>query len=449
MSVELGHYLTSHEAITRSQLRNALADVLVHRISLIRALVDQEAITEDALDQVLQHTEIPLVRSVFPLANIMDVLPPDLCSTLLAVPIRSDSQTSTVLIAAADPFDPHVEKEFSYHLGTAVRVLRAPLTAIENAVFGRRSSIPSVPPDPDVEDRTTFPAGSLVSVRTPPSDHPVPTTPVFSGEHERSERNSQIPIPLVKRSDPPNMCKSATDESDLSRPATGFRAESFAPEAHPTSTTKSTWIAGSSSDFTPWVHESPTTVKWPPQNKHAAIPSQPRAAPATAPISPSSKPTASSPDDILTSIRHATRREDVLQHALVGMQNIAARTGIFTVRENMFVGCACSAPLCDGAAFRSLQIPIDAPTVLAVAASHGHYWGRLAPTPAQQPLLEVLRIADQEVSITAARADDHTTLLAIAIDLYDAVTGTQFAKTLVSEASQALARIHAIEEQTT
>ena len=104
MGLELGRALLLADAVTPDALANALLASVRDRVSLVRALLSTEAIGISRLEEELALTapEAPLQRHPVPVLELLARLPPELCESLLAVPVRSDPRTGTVDVALAD-----------------------------------------------------------------------------------------------------------------------------------------------------------------------------------------------------------------------------------------------------------------------------------------------------------------------------------------------------------
>ena len=103
-------------------------------VPLLQALVESGAADAETLGRYLARTEIPYLRQVVPVTELVARLPRGLCVRLLALPVRQDPITGTVDVAVCDPFDPHPPSGISFHLGAPVRVVRSSLAAIEEAL---------------------------------------------------------------------------------------------------------------------------------------------------------------------------------------------------------------------------------------------------------------------------------------------------------------------------
>lgn len=131
---ELTKALLGEEVAEPRRVAEALFASVNGGVPLLQALVDSGAATPDVLNRYLARTEVPFLRQVVPLFELVDQLPQGLCARLLAIPVRHDSITGTVDVVVADPGDPHPASEISFHLNTPVRVVRASVSSIEEAL---------------------------------------------------------------------------------------------------------------------------------------------------------------------------------------------------------------------------------------------------------------------------------------------------------------------------
>lgn len=183
MSIELGRRLIAANLVTREKVQAALLLSVVRGIPFTRALVDRGAISEAELDEEIARHTGPGLRHVQGSHELVLKLPRAMCRRLCALPTRLDPFTGTVDVAAADPLDPHIEAEMSFHLGAPVRVMRAPIGAVEEAI--RRIELEAAQPAAPKKHRSRriTPAAPFGA---PQSSIPPPTL-------------GSTPIPLVKR----------------------------------------------------------------------------------------------------------------------------------------------------------------------------------------------------------------------------------------------------------
>jgi hypothetical protein len=106
-----------------------------------------------------------------------------LCERLLAVPLRRDAEGG-VDVAAVDVSDPHVSREFGFHLQAPVRIWRAELSSL-------RAALASLPPASVARKSQAKPPVTPVESSFPSR---VPTL--------RPARSSNPPIPLIRRPEP-------------------------------------------------------------------------------------------------------------------------------------------------------------------------------------------------------------------------------------------------------
>ena len=138
MSDELTRTLLLEEVASRRRIADALYASVKGGVPLLAALVDAGAATSEVLGRYLARTDVPFLRQVAPVLELVDRLPPGLCARLLALPVRQDAITGTVDVCVAHPADPHTANELAFHLGAPVRVVRASVVAIEEALYRLR-----------------------------------------------------------------------------------------------------------------------------------------------------------------------------------------------------------------------------------------------------------------------------------------------------------------------
>src|SRR5262249_29674653 len=134
VTLELARRLLATGAIAARDVEAALYLSVVRGVSVARALVDRGVLSERALeDELSRRAGIPL-RQVHPAADLVEKLPRGMCRMLAAVPLRFDQASGVTEIAAVDPLDGHVAGELTFHLGTPIRVQRATMASIEEAI---------------------------------------------------------------------------------------------------------------------------------------------------------------------------------------------------------------------------------------------------------------------------------------------------------------------------
>jgi hypothetical protein len=200
---ELARALLLAEIVTPQTLERALFASLQQGTTLPRALLDTGALDVATLEDMLGRADAPSVRTVMPLVDLMVRLPPGLCARLLAVPIRRDPTTGTIDVAVADVREPHVRDELEFHLGSAVRLVRAPVSAIEEGLHRKSRTMP--------------PAASIRGSAMPPP-----------GLTAAALRNSRPPMAGMPYASSPNSPMPRADYADGSAPS-----DRFAPPSRP------------------------------------------------------------------------------------------------------------------------------------------------------------------------------------------------------------------------
>ncbi|WP_437493364.1 hypothetical protein WME75_20435 [Sorangium sp. So ce1014] len=197
MSLDLGRLLISAGAVSKAEVEAALFVAVLRGISFPRALIDRAAITEHALEGELERRGGLALRQVVGARDLVARLPRAMCRRLGAVPIRLDPGAGTVDVAAADPLDRHIADELTFHLGAPVRIFRAPITAIEEAIRALELDEREQAPVRLRRATPAFPHGAPQSTIPPPPSH-------------------EVPIPLIRRASVPSF-----DEPSLHEPPSG------------------------------------------------------------------------------------------------------------------------------------------------------------------------------------------------------------------------------------
>ncbi|MEP7120162.1 MAG: hypothetical protein ABJE95_04590 [Byssovorax sp.] len=176
MSIDLGRRLIAAGVVPPEEVEAALFLSCVRGVPFARVLLDRGAISARSLEDELERVGGLGLRQVAGSAELVAKLPRAMCRRLAALPVRVDNVTGTVDVVAADPLDGHIPAEFGFHLGAPIRVLRAPIAAIEEAI--RRLELDDQSPGPGRARRVTppFPHGAPQSTMPPPvvDEAPIP-----------------------------------------------------------------------------------------------------------------------------------------------------------------------------------------------------------------------------------------------------------------------------------
>ena len=387
MPLELARKLLSSGIVQKDELERALAAHLARGVPLLRALIDAGALSHRVLEDELGRIDVPTIRSVMPIRKLYDALPVGMCRALLALPVRLDPRTKTVDVAAADPFGKHVEKEFGYHLRAPIRVIRAPLGAIEEALAR-------------VDVEPGFEAGRASS-RPPPPPRVGRITPTYL---ERFEEPQYVPtIPHLGR-----------HNSDMPIPLTRSKAPAV-PSVPPPPLPAESSLAASLASVIPSTQPGPFSPR---------APSGPF--PSTAPV--------------LQAIHDATSRDEVVDLLLSGLSVIAGRVGAFVVRKGEFRGWRCTPSMGDAESFRAIAIPASIPSILATAAATGFYLGPVPRTAAHATLHAFLGDGG-EVAASPVRIEGVLAMVLLLGDLGDSMIATRRAEELAKAAGESLAKV--------
>jgi Type II secretion system (T2SS), protein E, N-terminal domain len=182
VSIDLGRRLIAAGLCAPDEVEAALFLSVARGVPFTRVLLDRGGITERVLEDELDRVGGLGLRQVAGAADLVARLPRAMCRRLAALPTRIDAATGVVDVAAADPLDVHVASEFGFHLGVPIRVLRAPIGAIEEAI--RRL---------ELDDTSAVVEQARPRRVTPPFPHGAPQSSIPPPVYD------EAPIPLVRK----------------------------------------------------------------------------------------------------------------------------------------------------------------------------------------------------------------------------------------------------------
>lgn len=410
MSLDLVRRLASSGFLQREEVQRVLAAHVVDGVPILRALINFGFLSSRTLDSELGRIDGPTLRSVQPVARLLETLPPGMCQRLLALPVRQDTRTGTVDIAAVDPNDQHVRQEFAHHLASPVRVIRAPMAAIEEALL--RLEPPAAQLSPPF--RSERPTPPYVGVPAFGDQAPV-SIPLF--RHALPDS----PIPLVRRATehPPSL-----DNPPSTAEYQGSLGGNLASPALPV------------------LQPNPiVNIEAVPETRRVSVPSmipptRPQAFANGAPRGPFA-----SPEPFLTAIRQATTREDVLSPLLAGLGTVSRCVGILAVRKGEFQGWQCNEAMAAANDFRQLRVRMDVPSLFATAGTTGFFLGPIPRTPAHSQLLALLGNPTTEVSATPVRVSGKLAMIIVLHELGDTMLATKRAEEFARIVGEVLANI--------
>lgn len=365
-------------------MQRALFVHMSRSVPLLRALLDTGAVTASALDEELARSELPSVRTVVPILRLLEALPAGICTALLAAPIRLDARTGTVDVATADPFDQHVGREFGFHLRAPIRLIRAPLAALDDA-FRKLDQTEDAAQTRERDRPSSIPAPPRLSRRTPPylsrPDLEAMMAPQL-GVPQLRRPTSDLPIPLVRRT---GNDAHAMDDGQRRVP----------------------------------------TVRPPgPFASNAPVGPYPDAGP------------------LIDAIRASRSRDEIIDLLINGLAMVAGRVGLFVVRRSEFHGWRCNEAMADLTAFREVHIALEQPSLLATAAATGFYLGPIPRTRTHAHLIQVMGgMTTNEVAATPVRVEGKLAMLLFLDELGDTMIATRRAEDLGRIAGEALGRI--------
>ncbi|WP_394847904.1 hypothetical protein LZC95_10620 [Pendulispora brunnea] len=433
MPYELGRALLLSEAVTPAALARALFIVATEGAPLPRVLVAFNFITPEKLEEELARAEAPSVQNVVPVQELVDALPPGLCSRLLALPIRIDAFTGTVDVAVADARDPHAPQEIGFFLKAPIRIVRAPLAALERAL-----------------DRSTAPhalaARNLTSLGRSGPQAGLGETPRSIYKTHRVQRTVKetpawgTPVP-----------RSSPSQSGVHRSFGGMHEaqESDLPPVLQTGRKPRPTLQ----DLPPAPAPPPPRRSRPssPVLAHALLSNEPvDARVSSAPllsaradswVPPPPALPFPEPSRVLAAMRNALDRDEVLHALLTGVRVVARKVALFVVKRDAFIGWRCTPEFGEEADLRKIRISNTLPSALSNAAASGRYLGPIYNNEAHAPLLQVMGKSTRDVAITAVRLKGQSTMLVLADELGDTALGTKRIDELARAAGDALTRI--------
>ncbi len=455
---ELGRALLLADAVSPDAMAQALLASVRDRVSLVRALLETGGIAMVRLEEELARTapEAPLLRHPVPLLDLVERLPPHLCSALVAVPVRADALTGTVDVALADANDTHAAEEIAFYLSAPVRVVRSPLGAIESALEqarqARKSSTPprsgpiSVPPPSPVRPMShTPPWGSpvLTGAEEHPalvSERPMPLIPKTASErvgeglgertlwmdHRGGERTGGHTLPMrgiadgdaakgqaeaettLKLNARQNELPMITEEIPILlqrrvSPGAGLVALARAAqelEEEEDAVMELRRTKGSSNP--PQVVPAPVAPLSVPLAAHTAL--------SLEPVAPNGDPNVtltgehrtitqpSTPlNQILREMTKVTARDPLMELVLIAIRPTAHKSALFAVKKDAYVGLMCTSDFGDRAQLVQVHIDARRPSFLSTTAAAGTYMGPMPRNDVHAPLTKFIKSREPEI----------------------------------------------------
>jgi hypothetical protein len=475
VSIDLGRRLIAAGLVPPEEVEAALYLSVARGVAFPRLLIDRGAITERGLEDELERVGGLGLRQVAGAAELVARLPRAMCRRLAALPTRVEPGTGVIDVAAADPLDPHVAAEFGFHLGAPIRVLRAPIAAIEEAI--RRLELDeSDTPEPPRQRRATppFPHGAPQSSNPPPvlDEAPIPlvrklpvgggpaepapaprlavTAPYGSGEPARPRSSTRTLRPAMLP-DPPSEPSFAAASPQRATPTDERPAVSF-PSMPPEAPARNSTPPYGTPALAPPAAMVELGRRAAPRLETPRGPLVPQPVEDTQPSAPSPLPIEEVPEPprkvrapdgaaVLDALATAASRDEVIRLAMRGMRLVARRLAVFVVKRDGFHGWACNVELGDAELLREVVVSSDLPSVLATATATAMYLGPIPSTAAHEALLRVMEQSSHDVAAVCARVSGRPALVLLADDLDDTLTGTRFLGELARAVGEALGRL--------
>lgn len=202
MSFELARRIVKSGVVEPRDVETALLSAVTRRVGFVQALIDLGPDVGRAVLRELAELNAPAVHTVRIDAMLVRRLPAGMCERLLAVPLAAQA-SGVVTVGAVDPLDSHVEQEFSFQLGTRVRVVRASYADLVTAL----EVLQGVPAG-------TSGTGSLrnepIDGAHPPSVPPIPLVrrqPVRDAPRAPRRKPALDPAPLLAAATPTELIR--------------------------------------------------------------------------------------------------------------------------------------------------------------------------------------------------------------------------------------------------
>jgi len=474
VTLELARRLLTTGAIAARDLEAALYLSVVRGVSIARALVDRGVLSERSLEDELSRRSGLSLRQVNPSSEIADKLPRRMCRMLAAVPLRHDAVSGVVEIAAVDPLDGHISAEFTFHLGAPIRVQRATMSAIEEAIrrlelaeggtssrsrrrtpafpHGAPDTVPPSPPPPAPQlEEVPIPLVRRLSVAGHPS---LPAESEIDWEAPQQLHIHDAPIP---RMGPAELLPLGGDEDEptLSRrrsfrdipldgpsvsfpsapPPPGFRMPSSPDDP----------LVPLIAAAPPSLHEEVTADQGPvgeeeptPLDDELIEADGPE--PETIPRTPDAGWTPSLPE-LLDLLGRARGRDDLLDLMLRAMTLVAHRGALFVLKRDAYHGWSANPAFGSEEDLRTLVIPANKPSIFATSAAAGFYLGPIPQTPVHRGLLQVMGHATPDVAVYVVKLKGRATIVLVADQLDDTLVGTRTLGEIARRAGETLTRI--------
>jgi hypothetical protein len=387
-------------------MANALLASVRDRVSLVRALLETKAITPARLEEELALTGppgTPFQGEPIPILELVGRLPPHLCESLVAVPVHAGEQNGTIDIALADASDAHAAEEIGFFLETPVRVVRAPLGAIESAIKQARRESSGPPPVAD---------SPPISAPHPGPMRPIAHTPMWGSPPDPEPHEE--PIPLSRRVTPgaglAALARAAKELEDEDEPVVELR------RAKPPS--KPPVILEAEAH----TREQPLARTVPDAHNAATSPSTPL-------------------HHVLREMTKVTARDPLMELVLIAVRPLAPKSALFAVKKDSFTGLMCTSDFGDREGLAAVRIDAKQPSFLSTTATVGTYVGPMPKGAAHTPLAPFIKASKPKILAVSIKAAGRPAVLLVAHDVADPLRAMTVFSEVARGAGEALERI--------
>ena len=419
MGLELGRALLLADAVTPQAMSRALLTAVKDDVSLVRALLSTDAVDPTRLEEELARVapDTPVQRHPVPVLDLVERLPARMCEALMAIPVRRDPRTGTVDVAVADALDTHAADEIGFHLGAPVRVVRAPLSALEEGLARLR------------EPRPEATAGS------PPAPRVMRGAPVVAIDSSAPGADalvSERPLPLVNRSAEPALAH------DIPIPLSRRIPSPRAPAPAPGPVQNGLQLELDDLDDEPVVElrrtkSSKSMLAVKPEAPSAEAPPPPVVPPESAPGFPMHQ--------VLGDMTRAEARDPLMGLVLRAVHSAAPKAALFAAKKEAFVGWMCTPAFGDPEELEEVRVDVRVPSVFATTAAAGAYVGPLLRNGPHAPLFAFVKSADPEVLAVSIKAAGKPAVIVFAYDVPDSRHAMTVMVEVARVAGEALERI--------
>jgi hypothetical protein len=495
--------LLLEEAASPRAVADALFSCVTGGVPLVVALTESGAVSHETLAKYLARSEAPFLRQVAAVPELAERLPPGLCARLLAVPVRRDAITGTIDVCIADPLDTHAAEELAWHLQAPVRLVRAPVLQIEEALRRMRMTASLRPPssqrpppsqrgtpsqrprapqwpgrEPDrsderIADSRRPPAPAAPGSITNPSvvlplpaaprvpdvarhAHVAPPVPSLAPSRRRwatppwgTPTHGDGPAPPGKESDPPRSGLGSEIPIPLTRrtfTAVTGGTQRPPPPVAPGQAGLGEGIPVEAGALRPALEIDAASRaraydSAPPPMQHSFIPGPP-------PVPGMGSYAAYAPQlpfadvgSLLSALRGAGSRDEVLELVLTAARMLAVKVALFVVKRAGYLGWACTPEFGDRNAVQSVLVPLDAASVFDRAAREGLYLGPVRHDAIHASLLHAMRSVTRDVALVPIRVREKTAVIIVADELGDTMLATRRLEEIARAAGEAFTRI--------